>query len=38
MAFKVMGASCGGISYDNIMDMTFPELANLWGEAIQINR
>lgn len=35
MAFKIMRESKGGISFESILDMTFPELAELWGEAIQ---
>ena len=36
MAFKVMNASSGGVTFESILDMTFPELAELWCEAIQI--
>lgn len=29
-----MRESSGGVSFDSILDMTFPELSELWGEAI----
>jgi hypothetical protein len=33
LSFKVMGASAGGINFEAILGMTFPELADLWVEA-----
>ena len=33
LAFKVMGSSAGGVSFESILGMTFPDLADLWGEA-----
>lgn len=36
LAFKVMKESSGGVTLESILDMTFPDLVELWGEAIQV--